>query len=536
MSKSSARANLTNDYSTVDYESGGVKIEFNDLFQRALDIMEKTQRQIFVTGKAGTGKSTLLKYFREHTSKKVAVLAPTGVAAINVQGETIHSFFGFKPGVTLEKVKKTRDKKELEMYQKIDTIIIDEVSMVRADLMDCVDKFLRFNRSQHNLPFGGVQMIFIGDLYQLPPVVTGEEKELFKTYYPSPYFFDSHVFESLKIDFIELEKIYRQKDETFIKLLNRIRNNSAGEEELKLLNERYQPDYEPRDDYSVFLTTTNAMAAEINEGQLNRLEGKAHRFHGEISGDFDSKSLPTELDLFLKMGAQVMLLNNESHGRWVNGTIGKILDFKNDQITVELASGGIVKVTPFQWEIFHFYLDAGTDQLRTEPVGNFTQYPLKLAWAITIHKSQGKTFDKVIIDIGKGTFAHGQMYVALSRCRSLEGIVLKKKIQKPHIFMDYRVVKFVTQYQYLLSEQNCSMDEKIKIIEHAIKDDGCLEITYLKANDEKSKRIIRPRTINEMEYKDVPFTGLVAYCYERKDERVFRIDRILELKLVAESN
>jgi len=507
-------------------------IELNDLFKKALDLLDNTRQNVFITGKAGTGKSTLLDYFRMQTQKRVVVLAPTGVAAINVRGETIHSFFGFKPDITLDKVRKLDFKKRRKenIYKKIEAIVIDEISMVRADLLDCVDKFLRLNGPDKNLPFGGLQMVFFGDLYQLPPVVSGRERDIFKEHYESEYFFSARVFSKIKIEYLELEKVYRQKDEKFIALLNAIRNNSATDLELAVLNQRYLPDFEARDDFAIYLTTTNLMASELNEKRLVGLKGKLHVLEGELLGDFEQNQLPTSTNLNLKIGAQVMLLNNDPMRRWVNGTMGKIRKIKEDELEVELQNGQREIVQPYTWEIFHFSFDAKLGQLESEVVATFTQFPLKLAWAITIHKSQGKTFDKVIIDIGRGTFAHGQMYVALSRCRSLDGIVLKKPMLKRHIFMDWRVVRFVTGFQYQKSEESCSLEDKIKLLNEVAARKGEITITYLKTGDEKSIRTINPLEIAEMEYAGKPFLGLRAFCQSRGVERTFRIDRILEFK------
>ncbi|MEA3493558.1 MAG: AAA family ATPase [Candidatus Margulisiibacteriota bacterium] len=512
--------------------AGGAKIELNDRFKQALELLENTGRNVFITGRAGTGKSTLLEYFRLITKKRIVVLAPTGVAALNVKGETIHSFFRFKPDITLNKIKKIKFKKgKKNIYKGVDAVVIDEISMARSDLLDCVDKFLRLNGPNRNKPFGGVQMIFIGDLYQLPPVVTGQEKGIFKGHYDSEYFFDARSFSELDMEYIELEKVYRQKDEKFIALLNAVRNNSAGDKEIALLNKRLDPDYEPKDEYRICLTPTNRMAKEINERRLARLKGKAVVFQGEIRGDFELKRLPTERELALKKGAQVMMLNNDSMRQWVNGTLGVVSEIGDGVVEVELEDGGSAIVEPYKWEIFHFTLD-GKGGLATEPVGSFTQLPMKLAWAVTIHKSQGKTFDRVIIDLGRGTFAHGQLYVALSRCRSLAGIVLKKPVKNGHILMDWRVVRFVTGYQYQLSEKRFSFEDKIALIEGAIKNRRGLEITYLKAQDVKSKRTIEPLEVGEMEYKGKPFIGLRAFCRHRREERCFRVDRMLEIKEV----
>ncbi|MBN1189855.1 MAG: AAA family ATPase [Dehalococcoidales bacterium] len=509
------------------------QIDINEQFKQALDLLENTHKCVFITGRAGTGKSTLLSYFRLITSKKVAVLAPTGVAALNVKGQTVHSFFRFKPGVTLKLVKKLRsgDGGKL-IYRKLDAIVIDEISMVRADLLDCVDKFLRLNGPDPEKPFGGIQMIFIGDLYQLPPVITTREREGFASLYKTPYFYSARVFDVLEMEFLELEKIYRQHDPDFINLLNSIRNRSIDEEGLARLNSRYKPGFEPSTgDHYVYLTTTNEMASTVNNFQLNQLDSPLYILKGVIEGDFGKEYLPTAVDLQVKTGAQIMLLNNDADGRWVNGTIGEIdeicPDEDGNQIIVATLPDGIAEITPFTWEIYRFTVDG--EALQSEVIGTFTQYPLILAWAITIHKSQGKTFDKVVIDIGSGTFAHGQMYVALSRCTTFNGIILKRRILKNHIRTDYKVVDFLTSFQYQKAELNCSTEEKMDTIRKAIRDNVPLDIVYLKPSDEKTRRTILPRCIGEMEYGGKSYLGLRAFCLNRNDERTFRVDRILEI-------
>jgi ATP-dependent exoDNAse (exonuclease V) alpha subunit len=508
-------------------------IDFNPQFQRALDIMEKTHRNVFITGRAGTGKSTLLNYFCDNTDKKAVILAPTGVAAVNVGGQTIHSFFGFKPDVTPSAIRKKKQDEKKNLYKKLETIVIDEVSMARADLLDCVDKFLRLNGPMEKLPFGGVQMIFIGDLYQLPPVVSGQEREIFRGHYTTPYFFGAKVFEELNMEFVELEKIYRQKDDEFIRLLNAIRNRTVTDDDLALLNQRVDPDFTaPPDEFFICLTSTNEQANRINDDQLARLKGKMYTFHGFIEGDFGKEYLPMPVDLKLKKGAQIMLLNNDPYGRWVNGTVGRMLSVKKDEeegdvIVARLDNGTKVEIAPYTWEIFRFTLKDG--ELTSEVVGSFTQYPIRLAFAVTIHKSQGKTFERAFIDVGRGTFAHGQMYVALSRCTTLEGIVLMKPIRKNHILMDWQVVKFLTRFQYDQAERNFPREEKIMLIREAIKKKQSLEIVYLKSKDEKSRRVIRPLVIGEMEYNGYPFFGLEALCMTRRAKRVFNVDKILEI-------
>jgi ATP-dependent exoDNAse (exonuclease V) alpha subunit len=508
-------------------------IEMTDSIACAYSVMEKTNKNVFLTGRAGTGKSTLLKYFLGNTKKNVVVLAPTGVAAINVGGQTIHSFFRFGIDITLDKVRKL-SKREQALYKAIDTIVIDEVSMVRADIMDCIDKFMRLNGRKKNQPFGGVQMILVGDIYQLPPVVRGIEKEIFESVYESPYFFSSNAFKEGKFTFIELEKIFRQQDRTFIEILNKIRNNTIDNDLLKVLNQRVDLEFMPSEkDTYIVLTTLNAISDWINQSNLSRIDGELYTFTGRISGEFDEQYLPTDMELNLKVGAQVMLINNDPEGRWVNGTIGRVVeidDERDSEILVELENGEIVDVKRYRWKIIKYTYDRENKRITTEEVGSFTQFPIILAWAITIHKSQGKTFEKVIIDIGRGTFAHGQLYVALSRCRSLNGIVLRRPVEKRHIIMDRRVVRFATEYQYRQSEEYCSKEEKIKILSDAIRDGREIMIVYLKTNDDKTRRRIKPLFVGEIEYNDRKFIGLKALDLDKNEERHFKIERILEIE------
>jgi ATP-dependent exoDNAse (exonuclease V) alpha subunit len=502
----------------------------------ALEIMETSSRHVFITGKAGTGKSTLLDYFRQNTSKEIAVLAPTGVAALNIQGQTIHSFFNFKPNITPEKVRKISGQ-DGHIFKEFDTIIIDEISMVRADLLDCVEKFLRLNGPKRKQWFGGIQMIFIGDPYQLPPVVTAAEKEIFTHRYTSPYFFSSQIFKesTFQMEFIELEKVYRQTEPDFIALLNSIRNRSCTDEDMERLNENNHKDVDSRDDeFSITLTSTNDLAMKRNLEKLDALPGRVLEFAGVLNGEFDHSSLPADEILQLKPGAQVMLVNNDKYGRWVNGTLGRVVGIEKTEeddtaILVTLQDGSVVEVTHNTWELFKYEYDRATKKISTRKTGSFTQYPVRLAWAVTIHKSQGKTFDRVIIDMGRGAFAHGQVYVALSRCTSFAGITLTKPITKSQIRMDWRVAQFLSAFQYSKAEEKISYEERRRIVEDAIKREMDLEILYLKPDDRKTLRTIRPIAIENMEYKGKVFEGLRAYCYLRKMERTFRIDRIIEL-------
>ena len=408
--------------------------------RHALELLEHSAEPLFITGAAGTGKSTLLQHFRRTTRKNVAVLAPTGVAAINVGGETIHSFFRFRPDITVDRVHRVRGGLR-ELYRHLDMVIIDEVSMVRADLLDCVARALELNGPQPGELFGGVRLVFFGDLYQLPPVVRPDEEELFRTYYPSPYFFSAHCLTGVHVRWVELTEGFRQRDDAFLRILNAIRDGEVTEEHLALLNSRVVPDADPLafSDY-VFLTTINARAAQINTEQLRRLPGPLHTFHAEVTGEFQPSADPTERVLQLKEGARVMLLNNDPEGRWVNGTMATVRRILPDaeEITVALPDGSEERVERHQWDLFRFELEDGV--LRPVSVGQFAQLPVRLAWAITIHKSQGLTLDRVVLDLSRPTFAHGQLYVALSRVRSLDDLVLTRPVKPGHIRLDPRVL------------------------------------------------------------------------------------------------
>lgn len=513
------------------------RIEINEQFAKALALMEEGDRHIFVTGKAGTGKSTLLEYFRATTDRGIVVLAPTGVAAVNVGGQTIHSFFGFKPDVTIEKAQRAAKRVvktgRAKIYRKIETLVIDEISMVRADLFDCVDAFMRIARDNKKNPFGGARLAMIGDLYQLPPVVTFSERGIFEGHYASPFFFDAHAYEGMSVEIVELEKIYRQRDDRFVKILNAIRNNTASYEDIAVLNERFDPNAEVGEGHQIHLTSLNREAERINVEKLAATRGRARRFDADISGEFNKKSYPAAATLNLKVGAQVMLLNNDSSGRWINGTIAEVVGMGEELVTVKLSDGSLEDVEPHTWDMFRFELDGDGRSIVSRSAGKFTQLPLMLAWAVTIHKSQGKTFDSALIDVGRA-FAPGQVYVALSRLRTLDGIVLKSKLKKGHVRVDYRVMNFLTNHHYELSEKLMPLDEKIGMIEEAIECGFPLKITYLKASDVRSTRVIQPLEVGEMEYSGYQFIGVLALCQMRGEERVFRVDRILTLASVSE--
>ncbi len=443
-------------------------LDFNASFTHAYDVLENSRQNVFVSGKAGTGKSTLLEYFRSRTLKEIAVLAPTGVAAVNVRGQTIHSFFQFRPDVTpdtvpLMKVRRQRRR----LYAKLQTLVIDEISMVRADLLDCVDVFLRLHARRPDRPFGGVQMVFFGDLYQLPPVVrTGEEglfgTETMRDGYATPYFFSSRAVRDEAFDwvYVELTKVYRQRQDYFVKLLNRVRDNSLREEHLRFLNQRCRPrkTRDPQDFY-VYLSPTNAMVDRINRRRLSRLTSEEVVLEGHVEGDFPEKDLPAKRSLAVREGAQVMLLNNDPSGRWVNGSIGRVVGLEGgvssrEAVTVLLSDGRVEEVRPFTWEAYRFFFNEDTLAIESRSVGSFTQYPLALAWAITIHKSQGKTFEKVILDLGAGTFAHGQLYVALSRCADFDGLILRRPVRRDDVILDERVVRFMRRLAQTQGEGN----------------------------------------------------------------------------------
>ena len=447
------------------YSTSSSDLEINEQFKKALDLMNGSFQNIFITGKAGTGKSSLLTYFLKQNKKPIAVLAPTGVAALNVQGETIHSFFKFSPNINPEMAaKKGKQQSKNNLYKNLKTIIIDEISMVRADLLDCIDEFLQAAKNLYE-PFGGVQMIFIGDLYQLPPVVIGAEKQYFSSFYKSAWFFDANVFShhNFRIEYIELDKIYRQKDTDFIEILNAIRTNKAESDHISTINQRLGL---RSDDDTICLTSTNDKANTINQERLLKLSDKSISFKAASKGDVELKQLPTEKSLGLKVGAQVMFVNNDSAGRWVNGTIGKVKHIEKNLILVEIVDGEVVEVTPHTWDIYKHDHDDQTNSLKQITVGSFTQMPVKLAWAITIHKSQGKTFSRVKIDLGAGSFASGQTYVALSRCQSLEGISLASPIRASDIQLDWRIEKFLDT----LKNPNPKIVDPFEVVEDYVDD------------------------------------------------------------------
>ncbi len=439
----------------------------NTIFRTAAAFINQTSKHLFLTGKAGTGKTTFLKYIKETSGKKMAIVAPTGVAAINAGGVTIHSQFQIPPGTYVpsnrsffetsdgrvfnnhslfRQMRMSADKKEL--LRELDLLIIDEISMVRADLLDAIDAVLRYVRRQPLIPFGGVQLLYIGDLFQLPPVAINEEWQLLKDLYRSPFFFDSNVIQQSPPLYIELKKIYRQRDDTFIDILNNIRNNCCTETDLAHLHQYYKPEFISLEKESyITLTTHNDKATQINNAELRKLPGKLCSFKAEISREFNERSFPAEEVLQLKKDAQIMFIKNDSgeNRRYYNGKIGTIDSISEEGIQIKFPNETTpLKLEKETWKNIRYHYHKEKDRIEEEELGTFTQYPIRLAWAITIHKSQGLTFDKAIIDAGD-SFAAGQVYVALSRLTSLDGLVLKSRIYQHCIHTDERVLEFTSK-------------------------------------------------------------------------------------------
>lgn len=425
--------------------------EKNFEIELARFIVEKTRKSLFLTGKAGTGKTTFLKDITRHTKKNHIVLAPTGVAAVNAGAMTIHSFFQFGigayiPGVVAPQNGFFMRKAKLDLIRKLDLLIIDEISMVRADLLDHIDAELRRIRRSY-LPFGGVQLVMIGDLQQLPPIAHGEEEMLLRQHYKSLYFFDCKAFQNFDYCCIELRQVYRQSDTHFVELLNRARTGSLTQNDVDELNSRYIPGFNPSPEENyIRLVTHNRMVQNVNEGEMGKLDSDEYVFDAKVSGTFPLESYSTADKLVLKKGAQVMFIKNDPDKRFINGTLGEVCYLWKDKIKVRIADSGVsIDVEPMEWENIRYQLNDENQNIETSTIGKFKQYPIRPAWAITIHKSQGLTFDMAIID-ARSAFSPGQAYVALSRCRTLDGIVLSSPLRASSFMTDGTVEEYIRSH------------------------------------------------------------------------------------------
>ncbi|MBI3317191.1 MAG: AAA family ATPase [Candidatus Omnitrophica bacterium] len=412
-----------------------VDFERSDEFQQCYEIVEKTEKSVYVSGVAGSGKSTFLTFLRQNTRKNLIVLTPTGIAAVNIQGQTIHSLFKFPHAlIQKENIKRLWAN---GLFEKLDLLVIDEISMVRPDLLDGVDYALRLNRERFDTPFGGVQVVMIGDLYQLPPVLEKELAEHYSELYASEFFFSANVLKEMRCYSFMLTKNYRQKDPQFMALLNKIRNNSINEADLRLLNSRVNSELAEVAKEYLRLTPTNAAANAVNHARLAKLPGKEFLYQATVTGEYDWRSHPADEQLRLRVGAQVLMVKNDPDKRWVNGNIGEVVELASNGMKVRI-DHGIYDVQPVKWEK-NGYRHDGIKGIVPEVIGTFEQFPVRLGWAITIHKSQGLSLDKAIVDLDGGAFAHGQTYVALSRCRSFEGLVLKRPVGFRDIIFDKRI-------------------------------------------------------------------------------------------------
>lgn len=541
-----ATNHVTNAHRKAQPKNEPVQIQVTEEYLTVKKLIDANVPIIFVTGGAGTGKSTFINYIRNNLKKSVVVLAPTGVAALNVQGATIHSYFRFPPHIlNREDIKKVQDQK---LYSHLDVLILDEVSMIRADVIDAIDTFLRINGKDSQRPFGGTQVIMVGDLFQLPPVVgTKEESTLFMRKYSSPFFFSSKVLNDQVIAPVELKKVFRQKDQNFVDILNRLRLGDSSDEVLSTINMRLSA---PRPaDPPIVLTVTNSRADSINTAGINLLSGEVREYEGTISGklNIEEDKLPSPLHLRLKFNARVMFTKNDKDRRWINGTFGIVIAMKPDSIIVALEgiSDDIVSVQQVSWETYKYIYDEENDKIVPKVTGSYKQFPLVPAWATTIHKSQGKTLPTVMIDLGNGAFAPGQTYVALSRVRRLEDVWLGRAVKKSDVHCDQSVRNFYANLfncplDYGLPPSSQSVESSTasskasstqstfstrQMVEAAMDSGDSLEIKYTDLSGNTTNRHIRPRNW-------VDNDRFTAFCDLRQAERDFRVSRISACHLV----
>ncbi len=456
-------------------------------------IVEKTDMSLFLTGKAGTGKTTFLREVVRYTKKKCIVLAPTGIAAVNAGAMTIHSFFQFGLGPFVQGVIEPKsdfriNKSKLELIRHLQLLIIDEVSMVRADLMDHIDVELRRIR-RNSKPFGGVQLLMIGDLQQLPPIAHGGEDELLRQYYKTLYFFSSAALKSMKYSCIELKNVYRQTDRHFIDILNHARNCTLTSQDISDLNARYIPGFSPKpEDGYIRLMTHNRQVDYVNETELEKLDSKPYTFVAAVTGTFPEESYPTADSLTLKKGAQVMFIKNDPERRFINGTLGEVKSIDKNSIAVRLAeSGTVIDVEPMEWQNIRYQFDEESKEISSKQIGRFKQYPLKAAWAITVHKSQGLTFDKAIIDV-HAAFSPGQAYVALSRCRTLDGLVLSSPVSASVFMRDNAVDAYMNYISRPVEELAFSSCYEYFEYEKKPEPEVVAPMKKVKVNKEKPKK------------------------------------------------
>ena len=521
--------------------------------QQAIDSIE-AGHSVFLSGRAGSGKSFTVHYWSTQTTKNYVLLASTGVAAVHIGGQTIHSFFGIEPGALIHEVQRKASrlaKQKQAIIKAVETFVIDEVSMVRADLLDCVDATLQIVLKDPR-PFGGKQIVMVGDVYQLPPVVKAQEKELFSGVsslglgYSSPYFFAAHAFSrGFAPQLILLEHNYRQQqDSEFLDILNAIRNKRITPTQLATLNQRVEPDALHTHSTAVYLAGTNAQATRLNEQRLKALEHEERSFEATHWGAVNPATMPVEPTLRLKVGARVMIVRNDQPhlGRWVNGTTGTVEGFfvedSNDGSStkgVEVRKdddGRVVKIPHCSWEVYAYTLR--NERVERELIGCYTQIPLRLAWALTIHKAQGKTFQQVIVDLSRATFAYGQIYVALSRCTRLQGISLTRPLQKNHISVDPVLTSFIAHYHIQQARQTQSWSSLVQVIRTAIATNQPLGLRYLRSSDNPVTLCVHPLALKQIQYKGAMHHCLVAREAHHSVNRNFNLGRTLGATIASD--